>query len=880
MKRIAFCFFFAGFCCAEIMAERIKEIQINGNVNIETNAIMNELPVKIGDEYDCDTANIVLKRLHETLYFDDVVVEIRNGIVLIRVVENPIINKIEYEGMKFSTRDSLRDVVKLKPRQVLSKAVIQDTQQLILECYRQQGYLSTRVTPKVVRRENNRVDIIFEVKEGSPTYVKKVAIIGNTAVSSADLREMLSIKEKRVFHLPFLGGVKNKIYEPEKFIADQEMLIRYYLSLGYADFEIVSATAELGPDKKDFFLTYYINEGVLYNFGAVKVSSKIKDLNEDLLTPGIVLTEGQTFNGELLDVSADVIRNLARAAGYNFAVVEPILKKNSENKTVDVTFVVVEGPRVLIERIDINGNKITRDGVIRRDLDFYEGDVFDQKRLKQAETRLKETSFFKGVHIEPKDGSEQGKVIITVDVEEDKTGNIFGNVAYSTLDGMMGEFKVSNNNFAGKAQQLAFQTTFNKNTFECSVELSDPYFLNRNLFGSIEFFHTRTQGAHRTKNTNNGITNNQSGVSPTIGYKISRFVSQHWSYRLARSSVKNELTDIEKKLRNDAELTNKAALDSWLKTDDGKAHSDFIESHYQQKQVTVASSVTHTIGYDRRNRRFFPSKGFQLSWSTKLPCFGESTVMVNTFSGSLHRKLYHELIIHVRGSFSYASVLGNHKLNSVDALSIGGESLRGFDFSGISPSRGWCRNRRVKAYDALVVASTQSNFKDYVQDEKKTREFFEKYKDAWKKIAAGEYVDDASARLAFSTTLGELTLKNEPHARQVSELNMIRRKRLGGTCSWNGSVELTFPIPGVSSDAELFGSFFCDIGSCWRSTKADKNDKTSIKDDDHFARVSIGYCLAWNSPFGMLNLGYAHPLRKRNADRVQKLLFGYGVKFS
>jgi outer membrane protein insertion porin family len=873
MKRIALCCFLASFCYVEGLAERIKEIQISGNVNIETNAIINELSIKIGDEYDCDTANLVLKRLHETLYFEDVAVEIRGGVVFIRVVENPIINRIDYEGMKFSTRDSLRDIIKLKPRQVLSKAVIQDTQQLILECYRQQGYLSTRITPKIVRRPNNRVDVIFEVKEGSPTYVKKVAIIGNTAVRSSELREMLSIKEKRIFHLSFLGGAKNKIYEPEKFIADQETLIRYYLSLGYADFEIVSATAELGPDKKDFFLTYYINEGVIYNFGKISVSSKIANLQDDLLKPGLVATEGQTFNGELLEVSADIIRNLARAAGCNFAVVEPVLKKNPKNKTVDVTFIVAEGPKILIERIDIKGNRLTRDGVIRRELDFYEGDVFDQKRLKQAETRLKDCSFFKGVRIEPKEGSSPSSVLVTVDVDEDKTGSIFGNVAYSTLDGVMGELKVSNNNFAGKAQQLTFQSSFNKNTFDCSVELSEPYFLNRNLLGSIELFHMRTKRAH------NGVISNQSGISPGIGYKISRFVSQHWSYRLARNSIKSELTEAEKKLRSNAEAVNKAALDEWLKTDEGKDHSAFIESHYQQK-VTVASSVTHTISYDRRNRRFFPSKGFQLSWSTKLPCFGESKVIVNTFSGSWHRHLYQELIIHARGSLSFASTLGDRALNSVDALSLGGESLRGFDFSGVSPSRGKCYARREKAYAGMVTASTQPNFEDYVSKPKENQELFEKFKEEWKKAALGESVDNAAAMVAYALNVAGMTSKNEPHARQLSELESIRGRHLGGTVSYNGSIEVTFPIPGVSRDAELFGSFFCDIGSCWKSKKVDKNDKTSVDDDDHYARVSIGYCLAWNSPFGMLNLGYAHPLRKRSADAIQKLLFGYGVKFS
>ncbi|MDR0631077.1 MAG: outer membrane protein assembly factor BamA [Holosporales bacterium] len=868
MKRFAFYCVLTGLCWVNGIADVIKGIQIEGNVNIEVNALLNELPVKVGDEYDTDTANRILKRLHDTLYFDDVVVEIRGGVVFIRVVENPIINRIDYEGMKFSTRDSLKDIIKLKPRQFLSKAVIQDTQQLILECYRQQGYLGAHITPKIVRRQNNRVDVIFEVKEGSPTYVKKVAIIGNKAVSSADLREMLSIKEKKIFHLSSLGGTKNKIYEPEKFVEDQETLIRYYLSLGYADFELVSATAELSPDKRDFFLTYYINEGDLYNFGKVTVDSKIERLEGTLLQSVLVAVEGQRFNGELVELSADLVRNLARTQGHNFASVEPVLKKHTDNKTVDITFVVVEGPKILIERIDIAGNRLTRDGVIRRHLNFYEGDVFDQKRLKQGESVLKECSFFKGVRIEPKDGSEPGKVIVTVNVDEEKTGSFFGNIAYSTLDGVMGEVKVSNNNFAGKAQQLSFNVSFNKNTFEGTVELSDPYFMNRNLLGSIELFHTRTKRAA------NKFVRNHFGIAPGIGYKISRSVSQYWNYRLSRDGVKSILTDTEKSLQSKANADNKVALEAWLNTDEGKDHAAFISSHYPD-EVTVGSTITHTIGYDVRDRRYFPSKGFQVSWSTRLPLFSSTKVMVNTFSGSLHRKIYHDVVLNLRGSFSFVSALWGYKLRLPDGLFIGGDTLRGFDFNGISPLRGLCVPRRKKAFDGLVEISGKDSFKNYVSDPVKNKELLEKNKEAWEKAALGE-----KDSLKFAAELTVLTAKNEPHARQLSELNMIRGKHLGGTYSWTGSVELTGPVPGVSRDAELFWTMFFDMGSCWRTSSVDKDDKTSVENDGHRARMSAGFCLGWNSPFGMLNLGYAWPLRKSSGDLLQKLLFGYGMKFN
>jgi outer membrane protein insertion porin family len=858
--------------CAPMAASVIKEIKISGNVNIETVAILSELPVAVGDVYDSDTINAVLKKLYRTSYFEDLSVDINNGVIYIRVVENPIINKIEYEGMKYGMREELQNLIKLKPRQTLSKSAIQEIQQLILEILRAQGYLSASVIPKIVKHQNNRVDVVFEIREGSPTYVKKVTFIGNSAVSSANLREMLFIKEKKFYHLAFLNGTRNKIYDAAKFVEDQELLIRYYLSLGYADFEIVSATAELGPDKKDFFLTYYLNEGDIYKFGQLSAESEIEKLPNKVLQVCMLPKEGNVFNGELVELSSEVIRNMARSCGYNYAVVTPVLTKNLRNKTVDIKFVVREGPRVLIEKIDIRGNRVSRDRIIRRDLGFNEGDVFDSKLIKTAETRLKDSGFFKNVSVATTEGSTPDKVVVIINIEDDKRGTICGNLQYSTLEGIICEAKLSNNNFAGKAQQLDFGVSYSHKSINGSIELSDPYFLGRHLHGSIELFHMRSK-------VNSNVINTQSGLSPGIGYKISRFVSQHWSYRVYRNSIKSVMTETERQSRAIKDA-NKPAYDTWTATKEGKEHTDFVQSHYHDG-VRVVSSITHTLSFDRRNRHFFPSKGFHVSLSTKLPCFSAAKLMVNTLSGSWHQKLYHDITLHMRASFAAVTPFGSYELKNVEALALGGESLRGFDFFGVSPARGLCRVRRLKAFDALVESVNDPSFANYVDgDAAVIGQKFIENKDDFRKMIVGESPSKKLDPLPFLLFLQGLSSKNHPNARQLTDLRSLKGKSVGGTRSVHGSFEITFPCPGLPSDAQVYCAVFFDWGAAWRAPKFDIGDTTSIINNDFSVRTSIGGSLAWKSPCGMIMIGYAYPIKHCPGDTRQRFLFGYGLNFS
>lgn len=860
---------FVNVHCISCFAQVIKKIVVVGNVSIERDVILNEIPYKEGQEYSQNVANDILKALIKTKYFDDVSVSIQDDIITIHVIENPIINKIVYEGMKHKIKDILDEIIKLKPRQVLSKHVIQETQQTILEIYRHQGCLNASVTPKIVKLPNNRVNLVFEVKDGAPTYVKKIIFTGNKSFSSSTLKEMLSIKEKSWFHLAFLGGTKNKVYEQEKFIEDQKELIRFYLSQGYADFEIISANAELSHDKQDFFLTYYIKEGDVYKFGDLTVESKITQLKSQNLQSCILAKKGSIFNGEMIDFCKDIIKSLAKFSGVNFVVVEPVFTKDEKNKVVHIKFVVEDGPKIFIEKINIIGNNHTRDFVIRRELGFKEGDAYDQKLLQCAEERVKRTEFFKRVRVEPSEGSDKEKAIITVDVDEEQTGEVFARAGYSSIDKALIELRVYRPNFRGTGQQLEFQLSYAKRILDGSIELSEPYLFGRRLLGNVELFHSRSK---RTR----GFIQSRTGIAPGIGYNLSPHVLQYWTYKIYRENL---VEDIDKNAQEAARkienVTNKSAYETWLNSAEGKAHTQIVAA--DEFGVSWGSAIIHTIAYDCRDRRFLPTKGYRAALTTKYSGLGGSIKhLINTLACSWHHKLYRDVTLTVRGAFAHATGIGDEKIRIVDALYLGGESLRGFDFGGISPHRGVSKVRVNKLVDQFIANSANFN---YITPE--LRNFLVTKQDMIKRAFTLEQHDlNIGEIMLLSQLITTARQRNQPEVMQLVELQSIRARRLGATLSWNGSVELSCPVPGISRDADIYMTVFFDAGSAWRSNRKDGNDETSVIADEHILRAASGFSFAWKSPFGLISIGYAWPLKKHSLDTLQRFLFGYGMKFS
>lgn len=864
------------FCLSNAFAERIKQIRVVGNVRIDTETILFEIPNKKGDTIDSSTCNDILKVLNKTGYFEDIKVTLKDGdSVEINVVENPVINKIAYEGMKSNIRDAMNDIVKLKSRQVLNTAVIKETQQIILEIYRRHGFLSAKVTPKIVKLSDNRVDLVFEIKQGSHAYVRKIAFIGNESFRSKEIKEFLKIKEKSWYHISIFNGTVNKVYDPERFEEDKQQIIKFYTSQGYADVEIVSATAELSLDKRDFFITYYINEGGIYKLGKVSVESKISKLNDNLLNAVVMAKEGQIFSSHMIEYCINILKNVAKAGGYNFAVVKPVLIKNKSKKTVDIKFVISDGPKVFIERVNINGNRHTRDFVIRRDLCFDEGDSFDHNIIKQNEEHLKQSPFFKNVRMDIEQGTlYEESVIINVEVEEQKTGNVVFNFGYSTSDKFTTKFSINDPNFRGKAQDLGFEVEYAKRQLTGEISFTEPRLFGKALNGSCGVFISRSKQYE-------GIKQIIAGVNFGLAYKLAPHWIQHWNYKLQRENL------IYKYLVRDS-IKDRILLNDVKNNEEIDFKKCVILEELSDAGVNWASSVGHTITYDRRNRHVLPSKGYKVAWAVTFTGLGGTLFHIkNRLTASWHQKLHKDLILNLRGSIAHIKGLGSKDLRVVDALRLGGEDLRGFDFYGVSPVRGIPKIQACEDINEKIEVFKKEHKDDYERINKKFNSEFEALTKNIVSMTENEVAEAVEKininRFEEIIKIDDMFALNREQMANYSKLEESAKhnkgRQVGATLAWTGSVDLTFPMPLLPRDAEVLGTFFMDTGSAWHSKREIKNTIDSVINDKHFMRVSVGTCLAWQSPFGLLSIGYAWPVRKGEHDKLQKFILGYGFNY-
>jgi outer membrane protein insertion porin family len=399
-------------------AQSANSIAVEGNRRVEAETIRSYF--KPGPDGRIGAAQIdaALKALYATGLFQDVQINPAGGRIVVRVVENAVINRVAFEGNYKAKDDQLQGELQSKPRGTYSRAVVQADVQRILDIYQRSGRYDVSVTPKIIELPNSRVDLVFEINEGAKTGVQKVVFVGNKAYSDYRLKDV--IKTSQTDWLSWIRS--NDFYDADRVEADRDLLRKFYLKNGYADVRIVSATAEFDPAVKGFIVTFTIDEGAQYRFGKVEITSNVSNVKADLLRPKLRMSPGGIYNADAIDKTIeDMTIDIARR-GYPFAVVRPRGERNYQAHTVDLTLLIDEGPHVYVERINIRGNTRTRDYVIRREFDIVEGDAFNRALIDRAERRLRNLNFFKSVKITNEPGSAPDRVIVNVDVEEQSTG--------------------------------------------------------------------------------------------------------------------------------------------------------------------------------------------------------------------------------------------------------------------------------------------------------------------------------------------------------------------------------------------------------------------------------------------------------------------------
>ena len=454
-------------------AEIIQFIRVEGTQRVEEETVRAYMVVREGMADDVDMVDQSVKTLFASGLFSDVTIRRSEGGLVVSVVENPIVNRVSFEGNGAINDDTLTKEAELRPRQIYTRARVQDDVERFIEIYRQSGYFAARIEPKVVQMPQNRVDVIFEINEGPVTGIRSINFVGNKAFDDDRLREEIITSETRWWR--FFASSDN--YDPDRLNYDRQQLRRFYLSKGYADFRVVNSSAELTRDGEEFFVTFNIEEGELFTFAESGIRSTVETIDIETLQAAIDHAEGDRYDLRKIEDTEDALTKLLGEKGFAFADIRARTRRDRENNLIKVEYVIEEGPRVYVERININGNDRTHDEVLRREMRISEGDAFNRVLLERSRRNLRALGFFSSVEIEESPGSEPDKTIIDVYVVEQSTGELTFGVGYSSAESLTTEFSVAERNFLGRGQKLNLRVGVSDEVQRYSLGFTEPFFL-------------------------------------------------------------------------------------------------------------------------------------------------------------------------------------------------------------------------------------------------------------------------------------------------------------------------------------------------------------------------------------------------------------------
>ena len=644
----------------------IRTIQVQGNQRVEANTVASYLLFAPGDPYSEDRIDLSIKTLYATGLFADVAIDPRDGNVLIRVIENPIINRVILEGNKSLKSDKITDEIEAEPRAIFTRSNVQEDVQRIIELYRQSGRFGATISPKVVQQPQNRVDLIFEISEGPVTGVKRINIIGNSEYADRRLRKEMATEES-IWYKFFSS---NDNYDPGRLEFDREQLRTFYTNRGFADFRVVSAVAELTPDQEDFYITFTVDEGEEYTWGDITVETELDDLNSDFLERLINIKPGTIYNASKVEDVIDTLNFAAGTSGYAFVDIQPNIKRNRDTKTVDLVFNVVEGPRVYIERIDVVGNTTTLDYVIRREMELVEGDAFNRILLDRSRNRVRALRFFEEVEITERQGSAPDRAIVEVAVKEQPTGELSFSAGFSSADAFLVDLSITQRNLRGRGQLLRFVIRASSNRREVDLRFTEPRFLGRNLAAGVELFDVVIDFLDEA-----GFRQSRTGGQLTLAFPLTEYTTLSTRYSLRQENIELPGTDCTQ-IDSTASVTSLSTL-------------------CEQVGGRLSSILGYTFAWDRRNDPITPTRGFDVRFSQDAAGLGGDVKYLRTdVRANAYRGLYKNVIASASLSAGYIRGWGGDPVSVNDRYFKGNFEFRGYDNAGIGP--------RVVSYDPLT----------------------------------------------------------------------------------------------------------------------------------------------------------------------------------
>ncbi len=817
----------------------IRQIVVTGNQRLEPETVISYIKLRPGEVYTGERGDEALKDLFATELFADVGIGFNDGVVSVEIRENPVINRIVLEGNKRIKDDKITPEIRLAARQIFTRSKARADVARIIELYRRQGRFAATVEPKMVQLEQNRVDVVFEIQEGPKSRVQQINIIGNEKFSDGELRGEMLTKQSRITSI--LSG--NTSYDPDRLAFDQQKLRLFYLTNGYADFRVISAVAELTPDRRDFIITYVVEEGERYKFGDVKVESEIRDLDAAQLQPLLPLKTGDWYNAKKIEDTVTQLNETAGLFGYAFAAVEPDFQRNRENLTMSVTFKVAETPRVYVERVDINGNTTTRDKVIRREFRLAEGDAFNSIRVKRSQDRIRSLGFFQdNLEISQEQGSGPDRVILGVDVEEKATGQIQLSAGFSSLERFLVNLSIQQRNFMGKGQEL--RASVNYSSYSKSVELgfTEPYLFDRNIAVGADIYRRDYSSFNYTGRNDRNTTYKQTttGGQLRTGLPITEYISLAGRYSLNFDDITLDRGVFFSDPDGAGPLP---AVCDPLRA--GRYLCDAVGER-------TTSSVGYSLVYSNLNNSLRPTRGHRLILSQDFAGLGGDVKYVKTkISGAKYFDVGSGFVLSTSAEGGYVHSLENDNRPGIDPVRItdryflGEPQIRGFDIRGVGP-----RVLRVPYTDLNGGLSEDRR----------------------------QITDDALGGRAYYLTRVELEIPLGSSGRELGlrpSLFVDAGALFGLKTPPLLNVQYCDPNAGTAGvrTSAPYGT------ACQPGFTASPGFRELYRGDSAKPRVSVGAGVNWNSPFGPFRIDLAKALTKVEGDDTKLFSFNVGTAF-
>ena len=638
-----------------------SRIDVAGNERIASDTVRSISGITPGKRVTPGEVNAATQNLYNSGLFESVDVRPERGRLVIEVVEHPTINLIRIEGNKKLKDDALESLIQSKSRRAFSPSTAEADAQAIASAYASTGRLAATVNPRIIRRSDNRVDLVFEVKEGKITEVGRVTILGNRQYSDRRLRRVLATKQIGLFR----SIVKGDTYVEDRVEVDKQRLRRFYAKRGYIDFEVQSTTADFAKQRNSFQVTLNIQEGQKYEFGEITIISLEDDIDAEEYLKLNSIRSGSTYIASQIDDVLERIDHQASSEGKNFVQSTPRIIRNDIDRTLDVEISIVRGPRRFVERIDIEGNSTTLDRVIRRKFNTVEGDTFNQREVRQATDRIRKLGFFKNVDVQTREGSSPEQVILDVNVEEQPTGTLGFGVTASTDSGLGFTANVSEKNFLGRGQAVSLGVTASAEDSALQASFVEPAFLGRDLALGFDF------GFGTTELDNTPYDTASLTFSPSISFPISKNGRLKLFARFSNDKI--ETNSDTRDIRANPDLPNDAF---------GEA-SSIMQPDFG---TTTTGILGVTYSVDKRNSIIQPTSGYNFSLTQEFAGFtGDRTYSRTTTNAKVFKSLFNEEIIlsaEVEGGFIISS---DPATLITERFMLGGANLRGFEQQGVGP---------------------------------------------------------------------------------------------------------------------------------------------------------------------------------------------------